>query len=124
VADDLFAWMNDEVEYHVDAMRGGSRSPFSAEVSSRDQQNFFERRWFTENPDGSVDYTKSNSQGRDWVLKTYGVKAYADVATEMKRLERKRGRRPVPEADPFQDAMRALTEPESEEPEQPEEEPV
>ena len=130
IADDLFNWMNEEVEYHVEAMRGGHRSPFSAEVNSKQQQDFFERRWFQPKPDGTVDYEQSNPQGRDWILKTYGTKAYADVAAEMKRLERKQGRRPVPQVDPLQEAMRALTEPapeipeEPEVPEVPEEEPV
>lgn len=95
VADDLFDWMEGEVQYHTEALRAGYRSPFSAQTSPQDQQDYFKRRWFQPKPDGSVDYGKPNAQGRDELMKMFGTKQYADIAIEMKKLEAKAGRKAV-----------------------------
>jgi hypothetical protein len=79
IADDLYTWMNGEVDYYVTALKGGHRSPFSAPTSEKEKQQYFARRLFTEKPDGTIDFGTPNAQGRDMLLRSYGPKGLADA---------------------------------------------
>jgi len=89
---DLSAWMDEEVEATVDAMRGGYRNPFTADVTEQQKHAYYTRQVFTANPDGSIDYDKPNTQGRDTLLKTLGTQQYAQV---LSTVMPKKGRRPL-----------------------------
>lgn len=110
IADELFDWMNEEVQYHVEAIRGGYRSPFSAPVSEKDKKDFWSRQMFQSKPDGTILYDQPNQQGRDQVLKQYGVQAYADI---LKSVRPSKGFRPPlePTAEPDMPEMPEDVEP-------------
>lgn len=97
IADDLFDWMNQEVDYHVEAMRGGYRSPFSAELSEKDKLDYFRRQMYKTQPDGTVLYDQPNPEGRDKLLKQVGVQSYAEI---IEATRPKTGRRLEPVVPP------------------------
>jgi hypothetical protein len=102
IADDLFDWMNGEVDYHVEAMRGGYRDPFSAATSERDKLDYFRRQMYKTKPDGTVQFDQPNPEGRDKILKQYGTQTYAEI---METVKPKQGLRPPPEPEPTTDPM-------------------
>jgi hypothetical protein len=84
ISDDLFDWMNQEVEYHVEAMRGGYRSPFSADVSSKELHDYWTRQMFKQTPDGVVHYDQPNEVGRAKVIQQKGIQSYAEIYDTVK----------------------------------------
>lgn len=113
VADDLFAWMQGEVNYYVEALRGGYRTPFSAPVSEKDKLDYYRRQMYQVAPDGTVQYDTPNAEGRDRILKQYGTATYAQI---MDAVRPKPGLRPS--SEPTVDALEAgmPSMPEDEEP--------
>lgn len=110
IADDLFEWMNGEVEYHVEAMRGGHRTPFSAATSEKDKLEYYRSQMYKVDPDGTVRYDQPNPEGRDMLLKTYGTQKYAEI---MSIVTPKNGMRAIPapeEPDPQDYAMPPMPE--------------
>lgn len=97
ISDDLFDWMQGEVSYYVEALRGGSRSPFSAPVSEQEKLEYYRRQMFQTKPDGTVEYDKPNKAGRDTLLKQLGTTAYAQV---YETVRPKQGIRPSPSPEP------------------------
>lgn len=95
IAEELFGWMDQEVGYYVNALKGGpnGRAPFSADTSPKERHDYFTRKLFTQNPDGSIDYSKPNAQGRAEVMQGYGPGWYGKIYDEVRP---KRGRRPIP----------------------------
>lgn len=91
LSDELFDWMNGEVSYYVEALRGGYRSPFSAGVTEADKLDYWRRQLFQVAPDGTVQYDKPNAQGRDKLLKDHGLQTYVQVFNAVKPA---RGLRP------------------------------
>lgn len=104
ISDELFSWMNEEVDYHVGALQGDHRAPFSADVTQKELKDYWSRQMFEERPDGSVDYTKVNAQGRDAAMKALGPQKYAETYTQV-APKQQRGRRGLP--DPFSPAETA-----------------
>jgi hypothetical protein len=101
IAQDLQDWMTGEVDYYVEAMRGGYRSPFSADVSEKAKLDYYRRQMYAVKPDGAVQYDQPNSAGRDKLLKSVGVQAYAEIYDAVKP---KAGARPAldtTESDPL-----------------------
>lgn len=98
IADELFGWMDSEVQYYADALRGGpnGRAPFSADADERQKHDYFTRKMFTQKPDGTIDYNQPNAQGRSEVMQTYGPQQYAEI---WEGVRPKPGRRPVMEAE-------------------------
>jgi hypothetical protein len=114
IAQDLQDWMTGEVNYYVEAMRGGYRSPFSADVSEKDKLDYYRRQMYVVKPDGAVQYDQPNAAGRDKLLKSVGVQAYAEIYDAVKP---KAGLRSLPDTaqgDPF--AANIPTMPEEKEP--------
>lgn len=86
IADEITSWLTEESDYYVEALKGGHRSPFSADVSERDKRAYYERQVFMQNPDGSINYEQPNKDGRDMLIKRVGIKGYTDImATVMPR---------------------------------------
>lgn len=110
LADDLYEWMNGEVGYYVEAMRGGYRSPFSAPVNAQEKKDYWARQMFQAEPNGTIQYDKPNQQGRDQVLRQYGVQTYADILNTVKP---KQGFRPP--VEPTEDLVEATIPPMPEE---------
>lgn len=79
VADDLLAWMNDEVDFYVDAIKGGYRAPFAAPAKEAEKLEFYRRQVFNPNPDGSPNFDSPNTMGRDTLLKRLGIQGYTKV---------------------------------------------
>lgn len=103
LADELYEWMEGEVSYFTDTLRGPSqRAPFSAETSEQQKNDYYARQMFKTSPDGRVQYDQPNHEGRDRLLKTYGTRTYADIWEAV----RPRGAQ-TPPAPP--DPMDALT---------------
>jgi hypothetical protein len=96
IAADLMDWMEGEVDYYVEALRGGHRSPFSAGVTRSEQKQFFVEKVYQVLPDGTVQYDKPNAQGRDSLIKRYGTQKYAEI---LEIVKPKAGLRPVVEAE-------------------------
>jgi hypothetical protein len=118
IADDLFSWMEEEVGYYVEAIRGGYRNPFTAEVSEKEKRDYYTRMMFKTKPDGTVEYDQPNPEGRDTILKKQGTQAYAEI---LSMVTPKQGlRAPV---DPIQETLDANLPrmPEDEDEEAPEE---
>ena len=83
VADELLDWMTGEVEYYVDAIKGGHRAPFAAPVKEAEKVEFYQRQVYNTNPDGSINYDSPNTQGRDTLLKRLGIPGYTKVLQEV-----------------------------------------
>lgn len=113
IAADLESWMGEEVTYHVEAMRGGYRTPFTAPLTERQKHAEFQRMMYEHLPDGTIQYDKPNQAGRDQVMQTYGVEGYAQV---MDAVRPKPGRRDAVAAEPEPDVIEP-EEPDDEEPE-------
>jgi len=93
ISDDLFEWMQGEVEYQVEALRGGHRAPFSAGVTEKEKQDYYRRQMYKAQPDGTILYDQPNPEGRDKLLKQYGTQTYAQI---MESVRPKKGLRPTP----------------------------
>ena len=76
---DLTHWLETEPDYYIEALRGGYRAPFSANVSEAQKLDYYRRQVFMQNPDGTPDYTKPNEAGRDMLLKRVGVDGYTQI---------------------------------------------
>lgn len=80
VAREISDWVNNEAKWYADALVEGYRAPFSAKVSESDKLAYYRRLMYQQNPDGSVDFTKPNTQGRDALLKRVGTQNYVTIA--------------------------------------------
>jgi len=80
VASELVDWIQRETPYYVEAMRAGNDTPFSAPVSEEQKREYYTRQMFMQNPDGSIDYSKPNSKGRDQLIRLVGIEGYAQIA--------------------------------------------
>lgn len=96
IADELGDWMNGEVDYYVEAMRGGHRAPFSADVSEQDKLDYYRRQMYMTAPDGTVQYDKPNGAGRDKIIDRLGLTQYAQI---MDAVRPKRGLRAISEPE-------------------------
>jgi len=83
IADEVLTWLNEEPEYFIEALRGGHQTPFSADVSEAQKMDYYRRQVFMQNPDGSVDFTKPNGEGRDLLIKRVGIKGYTDIMSQV-----------------------------------------
>jgi hypothetical protein len=83
IADEVLTWLNEEPEYFIEALRGGHQTPFSADVSESQKMDYYRRQVFMQNPDGSVDFTKPNGEGRDLLIKRVGIKGYTDIMSQV-----------------------------------------
>jgi hypothetical protein len=102
IASDLFDWMQGEVDYHVQAIQGGYRAPFSAETSEADKLEYYRRQVYKTKPNGDIEYESPNPEGRDKILKQYGTQAYAEI---MNAVKPKQGIRPPIEPEPASDPL-------------------
>lgn len=78
-AADLTHWLENEPDYYIAALKGGYRSPFSANTSEQQKLEYYRRQVFMQNPDGTPDYSKPNNQGRDMLIKRVGVDGYTQI---------------------------------------------
>jgi hypothetical protein len=97
IAADLFDWMQGEVDYHVQAIQGGYRAPFSAETSEADKLEYYRRQMYKTKPNGDIEYDQPNPEGRDKILKEKGTAVYAQI---LETVKPKQGMRPAPEMEP------------------------
>lgn len=79
IADDLFSWQEEMVEWAVEDMKAGHRAPFSAGVSEREKLDYYSRQMFQASPDGTVNYDQPNPGGRDRLMKALGPTGYVQV---------------------------------------------
>lgn len=93
VAQQLYDWMEEQSDWAADALRGGYRAPFGADVSERDKADYYRRQMYQTNPDGLVNYNQPNAEGRKMLLDRLGTSGYAQVYNEIKPAQ---GRRPEP----------------------------
>lgn len=84
IAQELSKWMTSEIDYHVQAMQGNYRTPFSAQTTEKEKHEYFTRQMYNVKPDGTVQYDQPNQAGRDKLLKTLGVQQYAQIYEETK----------------------------------------
>lgn len=101
IAEELFGWMDSEVSYYADALRGGpnGRSPFAGDASEAQKKDFYTRQMFTQAPDGTIQYDQPNAEGRAKLMQRVGPQGYAQI---YEAVRPKAGRRPVPEEpEPF-----------------------
>ena len=97
VADQTLEWIQETTDYAVEALRGGYRTPFSANVTEAQKLDYYRRKLFIQNPDGSIDFSKPNNAERDKLLKKLGTKTYAEVMTTV--LPQNGQSRPLPDDD-------------------------
>jgi hypothetical protein len=97
VADQTLEWIQETTDYAVEALRGGYRTPFSANITEAQKLDYYRRKLFTQNPDGSIDFSKPNLAERDKLLKKLGTKNYAEVMTTI--LPQNGQSRPLPDDD-------------------------
>lgn len=98
IAEELFGWMDSEVSYYVDALKGGpnGRAPFAAETSEAEKKAFYTRQMFQAGPDGSIQYDQPNAEGRAKLMQRVGPQSYAEI---FEAVRPKQGRRPVIEPE-------------------------
>lgn len=80
VANELTTWLQVEPTYYADAIRGGGRAPFAANVSEADKREYYQRRLF--NPDGSP-----NQEGRAEIFKRVGPAGYTEIFHQVQAPE-------------------------------------
>ena len=97
VADQTLEWIQETTDYAVEALRGGYRTPFSANVTEAQKLDYYRRKLFVQNPDGSYDFSKPNTAERDKLLKKLGTKTYAEIMTTV--LPQNGQSRPLPDDD-------------------------
>lgn len=109
IADELFGWMDSEVSYYVDALKGGpnGRAPFAANASEAERHDYFTRKMFVQDPDGTTHYDQPNAEGRAELMSQLGPQQYAETYDLVKPKE---GRRPElePEDDLDEDSDEGL----------------
>jgi hypothetical protein len=79
VSEDLKNWLETEPQYYIDQLKGGFRSPFSADVSEQEKLDYYRRQVFMQHPDGTPDYSKPNQAGRDMLMKRVGIDGYTQI---------------------------------------------
>jgi hypothetical protein len=84
VAEEMLHWLTEESKYYAEALRGGHRAPFAAEITEQQKLEYYRRQMFRVEPDGSVDYNTPNAQGRQDLLQRLGVSGYAQVFDAVK----------------------------------------
>jgi hypothetical protein len=97
VADQTLEWIQETSDYAVEALRGGYRTPFSANITEAQKLDYYRRKLFAQNPDGSYDFSKPNLGERDKLLKKLGTKSYAEIMTTV--LPHNGQSRPLPDDD-------------------------
>src|SRR4051794_38804023 len=90
IAQDLYNWLEEQTTWAADALRGGYRAPFGADVSERDKLDYYRRQMYVAKPDGSVDYTQPNPEGRHTLLTRLGTAGYAQVYEATKPTQGRR----------------------------------
>src|SRR5688500_6251129 len=103
VADEILDWLQTEPDYFIEALRGGKQTPFSADVSEAQKMDYYRRQVFQMNPDGSVDYSKPNGDGRDLLIKRVGIKGYTEIMSQIMPNSRQGGMRQLPLPSPEED---------------------
>lgn len=101
VASDLLDWLQGESKWYADQIRGGSnnRSPFAAETSEQDKADYYRRQMYQAAPDGTIQYDKPNTEGRNNLMQRLGVDGYTQVYNAVRPQAGKRA--PVePEPEP------------------------
>ena len=78
-AQDLTDWLENEPDYYIQALRAGYRTPFAADVSEQQKLDYYRRQIFMQNPDGTPDYSRPNTTGRDMLLRRVGVEGYTQI---------------------------------------------
>ena len=81
MADDLFDWMQEEIEALTFAFQSGGRSPFAAPVSEAQKLAFYQRAFF--NKDGSP-----NEAGRKATMARIGIDGPNGYVETMKAVVR------------------------------------
>jgi hypothetical protein len=84
IADEVSRWLTEDAQWYADALRGSYRSPFAAPVTEDQKLDYYRRQMFSENPDGSVNYERPNTKGREQLLQRLGVRGYAEVVAATK----------------------------------------
>jgi len=84
IADEVLRSIEEDTDFYVEELRGDSRSPFSADVTEAEKMDYYRRQAFGENPDGTIDFTKVNAQGRQNLINRLGTRGYAEVMTTIK----------------------------------------
>lgn len=72
LADDLYEWVQAEIEALTDAFQAGGRSPFAAPVSEAQKLAFYQRALFTKTGE-------PNQAGRAATLARVGVDGYVQI---------------------------------------------
>jgi len=76
---DIQHWLTNEPAYYVDALKGGYKTPFAADVNEQQKLDYYRRQVFMQNPDGSPDYSRPNESGRQMLIKRIGIDGYTQV---------------------------------------------
>ncbi len=79
VSDEIMNWLENESKYYVSAMVGDYQSPFAAQVSEKDKLDYYRRKVYNINPDGTPNYDQPNKEGRDTLIKQVGIEGFADI---------------------------------------------
>lgn len=80
IASEMTGWLNNESKWYADALVGGYQAPFAAQANESQKLDYYRRQMYTQNPDGTIDYTKPNATGRDQLMQRVGVDQYSQIA--------------------------------------------
>jgi len=78
-ASEIVRWLDEAPSYYAEAMKGGHDAPFSAKTTEQQKLEYFKRQVFQTQLDGSPDYSKPNTQGRQMLIDRLGINGYTQV---------------------------------------------
>lgn len=78
-ADEVSQWLTESPAYYAEAMKGGYDAPFGAKTTEEQKLEYYKRQAFEQNMDGSPDFTKPNTAGRQMLIDRLGINGYTQV---------------------------------------------
>ena len=73
VADELAQWLESESKWYAGAIKGDYAAPFAAKASESEKLEYYRRQFYTQEPDGTINYEKPNLQGRQALIQRIGI---------------------------------------------------
>lgn len=80
ISKELADWLTEDSKWLASAIRGEYASPFAAQTSEQEKLAYYRRQFYTQEPDGTINYEKPNLEGRQALIQRVGVDAYAEIA--------------------------------------------
>lgn len=99
-AQELSDYLLEEPALLAQAFREGYATPFAAPANEAEKLDYYRRNFFTQLPDGAIDYEKPNTSGRSMLMTRLGPDGYTQA---MSVVLARRNESRDPELEPPED---------------------